>query len=407
MSDCLHSPHPSSVARASSHATPASWQEPVAAALALAVVMGFGRFAFTGMYPLMVQEGVMSVGTGSLAASANYAGYLAGALLATKIPARTASDWTRAALVATVLCILVLAAPIPPAVFVALRFLAGVASAVGLVCASVWLLHVVGHHNGAPLLFAGVGTGIAVSAELIALGNLSTPGSSVLWLVLTVGALALSVLAWRPIRRPSAQAATASAAHQHRPLHALGAWPLVASYGLAGLGYIITATYLPLLIHGALHDVNPLHIWAMFGLAAVPSCFLWHAVHERLGTRRAMQWNLVVQAVGVALPAINHSAAAYLASAVLVGGTFVGTVTIAVPAARHAAHLVRFNLVAAMTAAYGVGQIAGPLMASALMSHGGSFNGAMEIASAALLIAAGICEIRQTGQTGQTHQTHS
>jgi MFS family permease len=209
------------------------------------------------------------------------------------------------------------------------------------------------------------------------------------------GALALSVLAWRPIRRPSAQAATASAAHQHRPLHALGAWPLVASYGLAGLGYIITATYLPLLIHGALHDVNPLHIWAMFGLAAVPSCFLWHSVHERLGTRRAMQWNLVVQAVGVALPAINHSAAAYLASAVLVGGTFVGTVTIAVPAARHAAHLVRFNLVAAMTAAYGVGQIAGPLMASALMSHGGSFNGAMEIASAALLIAAGICEIRR------------
>jgi hypothetical protein len=34
-------------------------------------------------------------------------------------------------------------------------------------------------------------------------------------------------------------------------------------------------------------------------------------------------------------------------------------------------------------------------MASALMSHGGSFNGAMEIASAALLIAAGICEIRR------------
>ena len=33
----------------------------------------------------------MSVGTGSLAASANYAGYLAGALLATKIPAHTAS----------------------------------------------------------------------------------------------------------------------------------------------------------------------------------------------------------------------------------------------------------------------------------------------------------------------------
>ena len=395
MSDCLHAAstsNPTNPSRASSIAH-ASWQEPVAAALALAVVMGFGRFAFTGMYPLMVQEGAMSVATGSLSASANYAGYLAGALLATRISPRASSDWTRIALVATVLCILVLALPLPPAIFVALRFVAGVASAIGLVCASVWLLHVVGRHDGAPLLFAGVGTGIAVSAELIAIGNRAEPGSSTLWMVLTAGALLLAVLAWRPIRSPSTHASAPSSMHQHRPRHALGAWPLIASYGLAGLGYIVTATYLPLLIHGALHDVNPLHIWAMFGLAAVPSCFLWHALHERLGTRRAMQWNLVVQAIGVALPAINHSAVAYLASAILVGGTFVGTVTIAVSAARHAAHLVRFNLVAAMTAAYGVGQIAGPLMASVLRSHGGGFNGAMEVASAALLVAAAICQI--------------
>jgi hypothetical protein len=366
----------------------------VAAALALAVVMGFGRFAFTGMYPLMVQEGVMSVSTGSLSASANYAGYLAGALLAAKVPARATGDWTRAALVGSVLCMLVLAAPVPPAIFVALRFAAGVASAVGLVCASVWLLNVAGRHDSAPLFFAGVGTGIAVSAELIAVGNTAQPGSSALWMVLTVGALALAVLAWRPIRLSSTQAGGPAPAHHVAPRHALGAWSLVASYGLAGLGYIITATYLPLLIRGALHDVNPLHIWAMFGLAAVPSCFLWHAVHDRLGTRRAMQWNLVVQALGVALPAIDHSAAAYLGSAILVGGTFVGTVTIAVPAARHAARSVRFNLVAAMTAAYGVGQIVGPLMASSLMAHGGSFNGSMEIAAAALLIAAAICQIR-------------
>jgi len=374
------------------------WQEPFAAALSLAVVMGFGRFAFTGMYPLMVQEGVMSVSTGSLSASANYAGYLAGALLATKIAPRATSAWTRVALVATVLCMLALALPTSPAALIALRFAAGVASAVGLVCASVWLLNVIGRHDSAPIFFSGVGTGIAVSAELIAVGNMAGAGSSRLWIALTAGALALAFLAWRPVRAPQAQAAARpAAAGLAHTRHALDAWPLVASYGLAGLGYIITATYLPLLIHGALHDVNPLHVWAMFGLAAVPSCFLWHAVHERLGTRRALQWNLIAQAIGVALPAIHHSAAAYLGSAVLVGGTFVGTVTIAVPAARHAARAVRFNLVAAMTASYGVGQIAGPLIASALMAHGGSFNGSMEIAAAALLLAAGICQIQSNG----------
>ncbi len=389
----------SSTVSAHSSAAHGVWREPFAAALCLAVVMGFGRFAFTGMYPLMVQEGVMSVSTGSLAASTNYAGYLAGALLAAKVPPRATSTWTRTALVATVLCTLALALPASTIALIALRFAAGVASAIGLVCASVWLLSVIGRHDGAPIFFSGVGTGIAVSAELIAVGNMASVGSSGLWIALAAGTIALTLFAWPSIRTPQAQTAARTAAAAQAPTrHALGAWPLVACNGLAGLGYIITATYLPLLIHGALHEVNPLHVWAMFGLAAIPSCFLWHAVHERLGTRRAMQWNLIFQAIGVALPAIHHSAAAYLASAVLVGGTFVGTVTITVPAARHAAGAVRFNLVAAMTASYGVGQIAGPLIASALMAHGGSFNGSMEIASAALLLAAGICQIRSNGQ---------
>jgi len=371
------------------------WREPFAAALALAVVMGFGRFAFTGMYPLMVQEGVMSVSAGSLSASANYAGYLAGALLAAKIPPGATSTWIRTALVATVLCMLALALPISTGAFIALRFAAGVASAIGLVCASVWLLNVVGRHDGAPIFFSGVGTGIAVSAELIAAGNMAGANSSNLWIGLAAGATALAVFAWAPIRTPQAQTTTRpAAAGLVETRHAVGAWPLVACNGLAGLGYIITATYLPLLIHSALRDVNPLHIWAMFGLAAVPSCFLWHAVHERLGTRRAIQWNLIVQAIGVALPAVHHSAAAYVGSAVLVGGTFVGTVTITLPAARHVAREVRFNLVAAMTASYGVGQVVGPLMTSALVAHSGNFNGSMEIAAGALLLAACICQIR-------------
>ncbi|MDY7511232.1 YbfB/YjiJ family MFS transporter [Ralstonia wenshanensis] len=372
-----------------------SWREPFAAALALAVVMGFGRFAFTGMYPLMVQEGVMSVSTGSLSASANYAGYLAGALLAAKIPPSATGTWTRTALVATVLCMLALALPISASAFIGLRFAAGVASAIGLVCASIWLLNVVGRHNGAPIFFSGVGTGIAVSAELIAAGNLAGANSGSLWIALASGAMALALFAWYPIRSTQSKVANRRAtAGPVDTRHIVGAWPLIVCNGLAGLGYIITATYLPLLIHDALRDVNPLQIWAMFGLAAIPSCFVWHAVHVRLGTQRAMQWNLALQAIGVALPVFRHSAVAYVGSAILVGGTFVGTVTITLPAARHVAGVVRFNLVAAMTASYGVGQIVGPLMTSALMAHGNSFNASMKIAAGALILAAAICQIR-------------
>uniref|UniRef100_UPI0035C8243E YbfB/YjiJ family MFS transporter n=1 Tax=Klebsiella pneumoniae TaxID=573 RepID=UPI0035C8243E len=42
-------------------------------------------------------------------------------------------------------------------------------------------------------------------------------------------------------------------------------------YGLAGFGYIITATYLPLFLSGSLQSVDPVHLWALFGLAAAPA----------------------------------------------------------------------------------------------------------------------------------------
>ncbi|MCS5933089.1 YbfB/YjiJ family MFS transporter [Klebsiella pneumoniae subsp. pneumoniae] len=48
--------------------------------------MGYGRFAFTGVLPLMLNEGLLTLHEGNLAASANYAGYLIGALLLAAAP---------------------------------------------------------------------------------------------------------------------------------------------------------------------------------------------------------------------------------------------------------------------------------------------------------------------------------
>jgi hypothetical protein len=169
------------------------------------------------------------------------------------------------------------------------------------------------------------------------------------------------------------------------------AFILIVIYGLAGFGYIITATYLPLLIKNAIGPIDPVHVWALFGLGAIPSCFVWHAVNVRLGTRKSLALNLTVQAIGVALPALSHSGFFYIASAFLVGGTFLGTVTIVMPAARHVAHAVRFNMMAGLTAVYGVGQIIGPLVANAIYVSNQSFAGSLWTAAAALLLATAMC----------------
>jgi MFS family permease len=368
--------------------------ESIAGALVLAVGMGFGRFSFTGMFPLMVKEAVMTVSGGSLAASANYAGYLLGALAVSRIDERHAVRLCQLATIGTIACLAALALHPDIALIVAVRFLAGAMSAVSLVAVSIWLFQVIGHHHGAPILYAGVGTGIAVSAELIAFARSGGLASAIIWLLLATASAMLCALAWSKVAHDANLYADAQQADTHPPFggqSAIGPWALIALYGLAGLGYIVTATYLPLLVKNALPEISPVHIWAAFGLAAAPSCFLWHSFHHRWGTRTALAANLAAQAAGVVLPVIDHSALAFLGSAILVGGTFVGTVTIVMPAAKRVARAVNFNLVATLTAAYGLGQIVGPLVSDQLVAHTHSFDQPLIAAAVALVGAALFC----------------
>lgn len=60
----------------------------LAGALALAVAMGIGRFAFTPILPMMQDDAGLSVVSGGYLASANYLGYLLGSLIATRLHVR-------------------------------------------------------------------------------------------------------------------------------------------------------------------------------------------------------------------------------------------------------------------------------------------------------------------------------
>ena len=363
----------------------------IAAALVLVIGMGFGRFAFTGLYPFMVSDRQISIVGGSYAASSNYAGYLIGALLAALLSGVSSRKLCTFSVIVTVAALGLLGSAMPEWAIVVTRGFAGLASAIAMVAASHWLIHDRRHHHGAPALFAGVGIGILASAEVIAAAHWGALSSRSVWLVLAIVTLAIAAVAItmqnRLDRAKPHQTSHEAEADSFVPF---GATRLILVYGLAGFGYIITATYLPLLVRTAFASIDPVHIWAVFGLGAVPSCFLWHALHVRWGTARSLLVNLVVQAVGVALPVL-HVPSAYVLSALLVGGTFMGTVTIAMPAARRVAAKVRFNMLAIMTAAYGVGQIVGPLVASSLYGQTQSFDASLVIASFALLLAAGLC----------------
>jgi len=84
----------------------------------------------------------------------------------------------------------------------------------------------------------------------------------------------------------------------------------------------------------------------------------------------------------------SRFATGFIGNALIVGGTFMGTVTIAMPAAKKVSHTIRFNLIAIMTAAYGVVQIIGPLLPSRLYSRSGIFSALVAAATGLLFSAA-------------------
>ncbi|MEC5319681.1 YbfB/YjiJ family MFS transporter [Brenneria populi subsp. brevivirga] len=369
----------------------------VAACVVLVIGMGYGRFAFTGVLSLMLHENVLSLTEGNFAASANYAGYLVGALMLAKARPSDARNLCVGSVLSTLACLAALAWLRSPAGIIVARGIAGICSAVSLISASLWLLQHMKHAHGAPLMYAGVGLGIFISAEFIALGKALTLSSQTIWIICAISAGLLYAVVFRLLNSPPD-----ILINYHKPSYTTtsggpqtqaAAVKLIAAYGLAGFGYIITATYLPLFLSGSLAGIDPVHVWAVFGLAAVPSCFFWHRLTLRYGHRRSFRLNLFIQAAGVLLPFFSHGLIFCLASALMVGFTFMGTVTIALPEARRLADVVSFNMIAVMTAVYGIGQIAGPLIAGALYAWTDSFNPSLIAAALALGVAAMIVSL--------------
>ena len=369
--------------------------------IALAAAIGIGRFVYTPILPPMEEGLGLTKSQAGFIASANFLGYLLGALAAStpRLPG-SRRTWLVGTLAVSALTTAAMGLTGAMPLFLLLRFVGGVASAFVLVFASALVLDrliAAGRGDLAGLLFAGVGLGISISAALVS-GLLYAGGDwRDLWLA--SGGLALAavvaVFALVPDRGADGKASgSGKASGNQRALVSL-----IVAYGLFGFGYVITATFLVAIVRDA-PEIRPLEplIWIVVGLAGAPSVIFWSKVGARIGIPQAFVVACLVEAVGVAASVLWISAAGVILAGILLGGTFMGITALGLIEARRLTSGDPRRILALMTAAFGLGQIVGPSFAGVLFDISGSFLLPSMAAAGALLVAALLVGWANTGR---------
>ncbi|WP_374628616.1 YbfB/YjiJ family MFS transporter [Pannonibacter indicus] len=362
--------------------------------LSLAAAMGIGRFVYTPVLPFMIAQVPLSKADGGLIASANFLGYLVGALAASSgsLPG-SRRVWFLGSLIASSALSFAMAWTDSIPVFMLLRFLAGLASAFAFVFSAALILDRLaqaGRPGLSALYFSGVGAGIAGSALIVS--GLAAMGADWqgLWTGCGVISLALTVLiAWMvPGATETAPPAPAKTGPRRLPA---GLPQLIAAYGLFGIGYVVTATFIAVIARSdpALATAEP-YLWLIVGLAAAPSIFIWNRIAARTGVPRAYALACVIEACGVALSVTATGAAGILLAAFLLGITFMGITALGLIEARRLSTGDPRRTIALMTASFGLGQMLGPTLAGFAAGSTGSFALPSAGAAICLLLAAGL-----------------
>ena len=362
--------------------------------LAPTVGLGIGRFAYALVLPDMRDTLLWSYSAAGFMNTVNAAGYLAGALLASRMIRKfgmvASVRW------GTLACVVSLALCAVSGNFYLLTFarlLAGVGAAAGFVGGGTLAATIAQSRPERAnfllsLFYAGPGIGILASG-LVAPFVLQGfgPGSWwIVWWAMTLLGIVMTIpVLLAPLHDGVTATATTAAKFAILPVSIY-----LAGYFLFGAGYIAYMTFMIAYVRDAGGGAAAQSaFWSLIGLSAFVTPWVWRRVLALDRGGLATTIILGVNAVGAALPIFGQSVWLLALSALVFGVAFfavVGSTTA----------FVRFNYppqawptaIAAMTISFGIGQTLGPIVIGAITDAVGSLSFALNVSAAMLALGA-------------------
>jgi hypothetical protein len=268
-----------------------------------------------------------------------------------------------------------------------LRGLAGLFSGWALVGVSTWAmaeLARVRRPRFAAVVYAGVGAGVALAGLFCLVA--SRPGVTAARLWLEMSALTLIAIAAPLVIMGGGPAPNSTVATEDGQ-QAGEMRLLTLCYGVFGFGYILPATFLPALARQIIDDPRVFGlVWPLFGAAAAVSTLIAGAAWIQSNRLRAWAVCHVLMAFGALLPSIWLTPLSLATSALFIGGTFMVVTMLGMQEARLRNPGRAAATLGRMTAAFALGQFAGPLALSVAPAGGAGLSLSLQVASAGLLL---------------------
>lgn len=363
--------------------------------LSLVVAMGIGRFAYTPILPLMQSDLSFSNAVGGYLATSNYAGYLLGAFLVGIIPVKQHRTFIlRLSLVISIITTASMGLFQSYFIWYGLRFISGISSAIVFVMASGIVLDKLAIRNKlnwSGIFYGGVGLGIFLSSLLIPILNRLYRWEGV-WLGLSGVSMLLVLIVWISMKDEPLSFEKTSKQESAVCVPPLKWIPwLIVAYGLEGLGYIVTGTF----IVSIAKEIPSFHgdatvVWMVVGLAAIPSCIIWSELAKKFGFVKSLVLAMTLQAFGIALPALWVSQISVVLSALLFGATFMGITTLATTLARQMSPFNSSRIIGILTSIYAGGQMIGPSIAGIISTATQNYDAVLLGAASVVLVGAGL-----------------
>lgn len=357
----------------------------------LILVLGVARFAYTPLLPLMQEQAGLGVAEAGWLAAINYAGYLSGALIAALISDLVLKDRLyRIGMVVAILSTVVMGLSTDFTVWALSRFFAGLSSAAGMLLGTGLILNWLIRHDHRSELgihFAGIGLGIVGCSAAVALMSQWLDWREQWFAFTAIGCLLLvPALRWLPAPDRSGLTRTGQKMEDNPP-SALFMRIFMAAYFCAGVGYVISATFIVAIVdrlpglagHGTL-------AFLAIGVAAAPACIVWDLIARRTGDLNALILAAVLQIAGILLPVMVGGLAAAVAGSLLFGGTFIGMVSLVLTMAGRYYPTRPAKMMGKMTISYGMAQIAAPAITGWLAIHFGGYAAGLYMAAAVMVV---------------------